>query len=150
MMIEDIPLEERIAFHSEGISFAPNSDQELRNWIQATAEEEKFPLHLLNIVFCSDEYLHKMNVQYLNHDTLTDIITFPYAEDYIEGDLFISVDRTNENATKFGCTAEEELHRVIIHGVLHLIGYGDKSPEEQKVMRSKENYYLEKLNAILS
>lgn len=144
-MIENIPLEEKIAFHWEGLSFDLNSAEQLRAWIQSTATEETKSLGLLNIVFCTDQYLHKMNVQYLNHDTLTDVITFSYAEDYIEGDIFISVERSSENAQKFGCTPEEELYRVIIHGVLHLTGYDDKTPEEKIQMTAKEDYYLAKL-----
>ena len=97
----------------------------------------------LTYVFCSDPYLHKMNVEYLNHDTFTDIITFNYCENtIISGDIFISVDRVRENALKYDVLFEDELDRVIVHGVLHLIGYNDKSKEEQAEMRGKEEFYL--------
>ena len=95
------------------------------------------------IVFCSDSFLLDLNKKHLNHDYFTDIITFSYTTlDRISGDLFISVDRVKENALKEGVSFERELERVVYHGVLHLCGYNDKTPEEIKEMRSKENYYL--------
>ncbi len=101
----------------------------------------------ISIIFCTDEYLLKMNEQYLNHFNYTDIITFDYVENsVISGDLFISIDRVKENAIKFGVSFKKELYRVIFHGVLHLTGYKDKSAAEKVVMREKENYYLDKVD----
>ena len=100
----------------------------------------------INCIFCDDEYLLEKNKTYLNHNTLTDIITFDYSEkDEISGDLFISIERVRENAKIYNVTFELELSRVLIHGILHLIGFGDKTDEEIKTMRQKENFYLEKI-----
>ena len=100
----------------------------------------------LTIIFCNDEELLLVNRQFLDHDFYTDIITFDYREnDLISGDLFISVDRIKENALRFSVSANEELHRVVFHGVLHILGYNDKTTSEVKAMRAKENYYLNKL-----
>jgi rRNA maturation RNase YbeY len=105
--------------------------------------KEKATLTSLNYVFCSDEYLRGLNIQYLNHTTFTDIITFNYGSPKaIEGEIYISVDRIKENAEKFGVDFNSELRRVIIHGVLHLIGYKDKSKTEKSLMRKKEDTYL--------
>lgn len=101
----------------------------------------------INIIFCSDNYLLKMNEQYLQHDYYTDIITFDYVENsLISGDLFISIDRVKENAVKFGASFKKEIYRVIFHGVLHLTGYKDKTKEEKELMREKEEYYLNKID----
>jgi len=100
----------------------------------------------LNIIFCSDNYLLKMNKEYLGHNYFTDVITFDYSEEnLISGDVFISVDTVKENAKNYEVSFENELFRVIIHGVLHLIGYNDKTDKEQEEMTIKENYYLDKL-----
>ncbi len=97
----------------------------------------------LSFIFCSDEYLLKMNNDYLKHNFYTDVITFDYTEgDIISGDIFISIDRVKENAEKYNVSFENELQRVMIHGVLHLVGYNDKTEEEQKQMREKESQYL--------
>ena len=94
----------------------------------------------LNYIFCDDEYLLGINQQYLNHDTYTDIITFDYCDgDTISGDIFISVERVKDNAQEYSVSFEEELHRVMAHGVLHLLGYKDKSEQEARLMREKEN-----------
>ncbi|MCP4443580.1 MAG: rRNA maturation RNase YbeY [Aureispira sp.] len=141
-----IDLTERIAFHSEGISFVLPEEDNIRNWIANIIEAENCVLQQLNFVFCSDQYLHKINLEYLNHDTYTDIITFPYSEGKIvESDIFISVDRTTENAKTYDVEPLHDLHRVIIHGVLHLVGYGDKTAEEKTLMRQKEDEALAKL-----
>lgn len=101
----------------------------------------------ISVIFCSDEYLLAMNKEYLQHDYYTDIITFDYVEgNVISGDLFISIDRINENALEFNTETIRELYRVVFHGTLHLVGYNDKSPEEQKIMREKENYYLDEVD----
>ena len=131
-----------ILFHQEDIDFnAPDSDM-LQKWIEATIANEAKIAGNLNFIFCSDTYLHKINVDYLQHDTLTDIITFPYSDTKIEGDIFISIDRVHVNANTFNTIFENELKRVIIHGVLHLCGYGDKTDDEAKEMRAKENQYI--------
>ncbi len=97
----------------------------------------------LSFIFCSDNYLLEMNKNYLNHDYYTDVITFDYCEnDIVSGDIFISIDRIKENAKIYKTTFQNELHRIMIHGVLHLVGYSDKTDKEQKQMREKENFYL--------
>lgn len=115
--------------------------------IEQLIKEENKEAGDISVIFCSDEYLLEMNKTHLNHDYYTDIITFNYVDGkLISGDLFISVDRVKENAVKFEVSFYEELYRVILHGVLHLVGYNDKTDEEKKVMREKENYYLKKID----
>ena len=125
--------EETIEFHNQDIDFEPTDQSALKDWITATIAAEGGELTHLNFIFCSDDYLHDLNVEYLQHDTLTDVITFPYSDDTVEGDIFISVERITDNAKKFGVSTTDELHRVMIHGVLHLLGYGDKKPKEEKI-----------------
>jgi rRNA maturation RNase YbeY len=97
----------------------------------------------INYVFCSDLYLHKINLEHLNHDTYTDIITFNYCEeDIISGDIFISIDRVKENSITYHTNFQKELNRVMIHGILHLVGFDDKSESDKELMRSKEDFYL--------
>lgn len=137
---EDEPI---VEFSSEEIEFELNNEQSATEWLLKIIERAGCVLRSLNFVFCSDEYLHRLNVEYLDHDTLTDIITFPYASPPdIEGDIFISIDRVRDNASDFNVSFEQELHRVMAHGVLHLCGFGDKTPAEQKTMRSKEDEAL--------
>jgi probable rRNA maturation factor len=141
--------DEKINFHSEDIEFTLPNHSVIFDWINNTVERETKVLRHLNYIFCSDTYLHKINVEYLNHDTLTDVITFPYAEGKtIEGDIFISIDRIRENAKSFEVKFEDELHRVMIHGTLHLLGYLDKTAEDKTQMTQKENEYLSKLNGM--
>ena len=122
------------------------SETLLSNWIANTIKEEFYKLEEINYVFCDDEYLHKLNVEFLDHDTLTDIISFDYSiGKLIQGDIFISLERVKENAKDFDVSFDEELNRVIIHGVLHYCGYKDKTEEEAKEMRAKENHYLSRL-----
>ena len=113
-------------------------------WIKNAIKKEKRKLHSLNYVFCSDEYLVKLNSQYLKHKTLTDILTFDYSNDpkSINGEIYISIERVKENAAMFKGSFDEELHRVMVHGVLHLIGYNDKSATDKALMREKEEAYL--------
>lgn len=113
-------------------------------WIERVAKAEKSAILSLNYVFCSDRYLLGINQEYLNHDTLTDIITFDYSEGRkaLDGEIYISVPRVRENARVLGVDFETELHRVIIHGVLHLLGYKDKTAKEKGEMRRKEEKYL--------
>lgn len=132
-----------INFHLEDVDFSFQNEQKRITWLeQAITIENKRPGEI-NCVFCSDQYLHNMNVDYLNHDTFTDIITFNYVEgDLISGDLFISIDRVKDNAEQFNVNFETELNRVLIHGVLHLIGFNDKSAEDAHEIRAKEDFYL--------
>ena len=126
--------------------FSLKNEEKISNWIVDTISEEAYKLEEINYVFCNDEYLHKLNVEFLNHDTLTDIISFDYSiGKLIQGDIFISIERVKDNAKDFSVSFEDELHRVIIHGVLHYCGYKDKTGLESKVMREKENHYLKEL-----
>lgn len=132
-----------ISFFSEEVDFSLLNQAETIAWISETIIKENKTLGEINYIFCSDDYLHKMNVEHLNHDTLTDIITFNYCvEDIISSDIFISVDRVKDNAEIFKTSFEQELNRVMIHGILHLVGYDDKSDRDKKMMRSKEDFYL--------
>lgn len=128
------------------ISFNYETDFELSNesdyasWIQNIIASENKEEGDINYIFCDDEYLHKINVEYLNHDTLTDIISFDYSEgNFLHGDIFISVERVAENAKEFNVSFENELKRVIAHGVLHYCGYKDKSEQDELLMRQKED-----------
>ena len=125
------------------ISFNYETDFELENeaqyedWISRIIESEGFDEGEINYIFCDDEYLHKINVEYLDHDTLTDIISFDYTVgNLIQGDIFVSVERVKDNANDFNVSFEEELKRVLSHGVLHYCGYKDKSPKDEALMRS--------------
>lgn len=134
-----------IQFFSEDIDFTVKDKQKIRTWIAETIKAEGFKrVGELSFVFCSDAYLLEINKQYLNHDTFTDIVTFDSSEDedVIAGDIFISMERIRENASKFSVSEKDELNRVIIHGVLHLCGYYDKKKEDKALMTEKEDYYL--------
>lgn len=139
-----------ISFHAEEIDFEPAHPDLLKGWIEKVIAQEKGELNFVNYIFCDDAYLLKLNQEYLQHDTLTDIITFPYHDPpIVEGDIFISIDRIHENAHQFGVSFEQELHRVMIHGVLHLCGYPDKAPEEKATMTQKEDEALLVLKSII-
>lgn len=126
--------------------FKIEGENGLVQWLNAVIIEENASMGEISYIFCSDEYLHKLNVDYLGHDTYTDIITFDYSVGKeLHGDVFISVDRVRENATQFGCEFNNELARVMVHGILHLCGYKDKSAVEATIMRGKEDYYLGQL-----
>ena len=133
-----------IHFFSEDVEFTPKTPRKLKSWIITSAGKEKASINEVNYIFCSDKYLLRLNKEYLNHNTYTDIITFDNSQSKgeIEGDIFISVDRVKENAEKFNVTFDMELHRVMIHGVLHLIGYKDKSLADKSKMRKKEDACL--------
>ena len=133
-----------IRFFSEGINFHLSGPRNTITWIKHVIKKEGRKLHSLNYVFCSDEYLIKLNDQYLKHKSLTDILTFDYSTDprSIHGEVYISIQRVRENATRFQESFDDELHRVIIHGVLHLTGYNDKSATDKAIMREKEEAYL--------
>jgi probable rRNA maturation factor len=127
-----------ISFNYE-TDFLLENEKQYEAWISVVINSENFDEGEINYIFCDDEYLHKMNVDYLDHDTLTDIISFDYTVgNLIQGDIFISVDRVRENAHDFNVSFEEELKRVVVHGVLHYCGYQDKSPKDQILMRLKE------------
>lgn len=133
-----------IHFFNEGITFRFPKKNLVKKWINQVIQSENRSTGNINIIFCSDEYLLQLNEKYLNHDTLTDIITFDFSEEnIISGDLFISLPRVIENSKLFSKPFNEEIHRVIIHGILHLCGYQDKNEQEQKIMSVKENLYLE-------
>jgi probable rRNA maturation factor len=135
-----------ITFHEEDISYKLKNKTAVRKWITDAIIAEGYKLSELTYIFCTDEYLLQINRQYLDHDTYTDIITFDNSEEegVIVGDIFISIERIRENAGKFNVTEAHELHRVLIHGALHLLGYKDKSPGDKKKMTLKEDFYLDK------
>lgn len=134
-----------IHFFSEDIPFQLANKLRRKRWLKQLASAAGFQIKELNYIFCSDEYLYQMNVDYLNHDTYTDIITFDNAEktNELEGDIFISVDRVRENAKTVQVSEEVELTRVLSHGLLHLMGYKDKTKEQASLMRSKEEEAIE-------
>lgn len=167
-----------VNFHSENISFSPKNKAALRKWIIASLSKENKTPGDINFIFCDDDYLLELNKQYLNHNTLTDIITFDYSKEEnpksqalnpksghlcpkdsfgepveglnpksISGDIFISIERVKENAKKFNVDFSTELHRVIIHGILHLAGYKDKTKSSKKLMTQKEDFYLHLLKS---
>jgi len=135
-----------ILFFNEDVSLPVFSKSKISNWIIRCVIDEDFQVGNISFIFVSDDYLLKMNQQYLNHDYFTDIITFDYCEEeIISGDIFVSVDRVRENASSLGQEFNRELFRVMIHGVLHLMGYHDKTDEEKKQMRTKEDEALMKV-----
>ena len=134
--------ESQIKFYSE-CGFELRNTQPIIDWIQITAKQEGKKVAEINFIFCDDDYLHKINLEFLDHDTYTDIITFDYSVgDEIVSEIYISVERVKENARDYSDCFEEELQRVLIHGVLHLCGYRDNGEKERIIMRKKENYYL--------
>lgn len=138
-----------IAFHSEDTKFdITGHKREVASWIRAAAREEGFRVGDIHVIFCSDAYLLGINRQYLQHDYYTDIITFDYCENgVLSGDLFISVDTVRRNAEGYCVMFHVELSRVIIHGIMHLSGYKDKTDAESAQMRERENHYLAKAPA---
>jgi rRNA maturation RNase YbeY len=132
-----------IQFCSEDITFSLKEKLKHKAWLNEVAKQEGKKILGLSYVFCSDDYLLEINKEYLNHDTLTDIVTFDNSEDpkKIEGDIFISIDRVKENGEKLG-TSATELERVMVHGLLHLLGYKDKKKEDKALMTEKEDFYI--------
>lgn len=130
-----------IVFFNEDIKFKFQGKNNFKTWLNKVVDKEGFKIKDLNYIFCSDEYLHKINVDYLDHDTFTDIITFDNSEDesIIEGDIFISVERIEENSQTLNTVFDDELKRVIVHGLLHLCGHGDYSVEDKAEMRRLES-----------
>jgi rRNA maturation RNase YbeY len=134
----------RIRYFSEGTAFRLEHPIRTSRWLRRVAEAENQWIFQLNYIFCSDRYLLRLNREYLRHDTLTDIITFPYHQpgNPVEGDIFISIHRVRENSRRYGVPFTDELHRVMVHGLLHLLGYGDGTASEKRLMRDKETAYL--------
>ena len=137
-----------ISFFTHEVSVNLTKRRVLKHFIEQIFKDEGYELSALTYVFCSDEYLLSINKQFLNHNTYTDIITFPLSEkdNAIIGEVYISIDRVVENAGKYNTTVLRELHRVIFHGALHLCGFKDKSSDEAATMRSKEEFYLREYN----
>jgi rRNA maturation RNase YbeY len=138
-----------ISFRTEDIKFSLKQKTVIKNWIIAVIKKKKRIPGELSFIFCSDAYLLGINQQYLNHNTYTDIITFDYSKESkvlpISGDIFISVERVRENATKYSTTFENELSRILIHGVLHLLGHKDKTKADKDEMTRQENSCLRML-----
>ena len=127
--------------------FILDKEDEISNWISNTIQAENYKEGEINYVFCDDEYLLKLNVEFLEHDTLTDIISFDYSiGKQLHGDIFISIERVIDNAKDFRISFKDELKRVIVHGVLHYCGYKDKTTQDAQLMRQKENHYLDLLD----
>ena len=136
-----------IRFHSQDIEFKLKHPRLISTWLEAVARKERARFESLDYVFCSDEFLLKINREYLQHNTLTDILTFDLTEPAgsrrrIEAEIYISIPRVEENSRDFGAPFEQELHRVMVHGVLHLCGYRDKTAQEKALMRGKEDASL--------
>jgi probable rRNA maturation factor len=133
--------------HGEDVEFPLESKSKTSSWITFCAKLHSYEIQSLDYFFCTDKFLLNINKEHLAHDFYTDIITFPYSEQNkpIHAEVFISVDRVKENAESFKTPFQSELHRVIIHGLLHLVGYSDKSEEEKKTMRAAENNMLKSL-----
>ncbi len=136
--------EKAIYFFSEEVSYVFRDKNRIRKWIAHAVVSEKYGIGSVNFIFSSDNFLHKTNLKYLQHDTYTDIITFDSSEvkNEISGDIFISIDRVKNNAKTFRVLFNNELYRVMIHGILHLLGYKDKTKKQKELMRAKEDYYL--------
>ena len=138
-----------IRYFCEDIKFVFKDRRTPGRWLKMVAGSEVKKLGNISVIFCSDNYILDVNLRYLSHDYFTDIITFDYCEgDTLSGDLFISIDSVRENAVEYGVEFLDELYRVMVHGVLHLAGYDDRTPQEQKIMRSKEDYYLSMRRAL--
>jgi rRNA maturation RNase YbeY len=125
------------------LDFKLSNEEELSKWISSVISTEGLKEGDINYIFCDDEYLHKLNIEFLNHDTLTDIISFDYSVGKeLHGDIFISVERVKDNAIDFKVSFDDELMRVLVHGILHCCGYKDKTDEDAQIMRERENHYL--------
>lgn len=133
-----------VEFFCEDIEFSPSSPEALKNWINMVVENEQHLVGNINYIYCSNSYLLNINQTYLHHHAFTDILTFDQSTnaDVIAGDIYISIDQIRSNAVKYHEPFHRELKRVMVHGVLHLLGYNDKSAEEQQEMNKKEEAYL--------
>jgi len=135
--------QQHISFHKEGVSFRLPNRASLEKWIELVIQKEHKTLGPISFVYCSDAYLRKINFKYLNINELTDVIAFEYDEGTsIGGDVFISVDRVRDNSGRYRIGFHDELRRVMVHAVLHLLGYRDKTPEDKATMTGKEDLYL--------
>jgi probable rRNA maturation factor len=144
---KEMRITERISFQTQDIELVLKEKNRIRLWIVDAIRNEGKKTGDITYIFCTDEYLLGMNQQYLQHDDYTDVITFDYTEgDRVSGDIFISVERILDNSMQLKTTPVDELHRVMIHGVMHLCGYKDKKPKERTNMTVKENQYLEMLS----
>ncbi len=143
-MLPDNEAESPIEYASENTDFELANEAAVTQWLLLLSKAEGADIEALSYIFCNDEYLLEMNQEYLDHDTYTDVITFDYAEEegIIEGDIFISVERVKENAEQLNVSFDDELHRVMAHGLLHLLGYKDKTEADQQQMRQKEDNCL--------
>lgn len=134
-----------INYFFEDTNFKFNKRRATSKWLKSAIALENKKLGDISIIYCSDDYLLEINKQYLSHDYYTDVITFNYCEgDLISGDIFISVDTIKANAEEYGASFDNELCRVMVHGILHLIGYDDDCESNQLIMRQKEDFYLER------
>tara|TARA_R110002072_G_scaffold129589_2_gene268165 strand:+ start:63 stop:485 length:423 start_codon:yes stop_codon:yes gene_type:complete len=132
-----------VSFYSEQTNFSVSNESQITDWLISVCQKEGKTLSEVSIILCSDDYLLEVNRKHLNHDYYTDVITFDYSEETaISGDVFISVDRVQENAQSVGADMVDELHRIIVHGILHLLGYTDKTSSTKEEMTSKEDFYL--------
>jgi rRNA maturation RNase YbeY len=134
-----------IFFTTHDVDFNLDDPDTIKDWIREAVSEEGFELGRIDYIFCSDAFLHQINHKHLGHDDFTDIITFPLEETPLVGEIYISIERVKENAASFGTTFEDELHRVMIHGILHLCGYDDHEEDDIQEIRSKEESYLARL-----
>lgn len=132
----------KISFFVEDVDFSLDNSQDIISWLISICAQENKSVENIEYIFCSDSYLLEINKTHLNHDYFTDIITFPLSDNPIEATVFVSIERVFENAKTYDQSFKDELHRVLAHGVLHLIGFNDKSEEEQIFMRNKENQVL--------
>jgi len=135
-----------IVFLSDDIDFAIDHEEAVKKWIESSIADQEKTIEFIQYIFCSDEALLEINRDHLNHDYYTDIITFPYNSNPIEGEIYISIDRVRDNARSLELSFRHELFRVLIHGALHLCGYTDETPEEKDHMTDLENHYLELFN----
>ena len=136
-----------VHFHNKGVTYVFKNKKQVSSWLNIVICSFKKELSTLNVIFCTDKHLLSINQSYLNHNYYTDIITFNYNENKkVSGDLFISIDRVKENSIENNIEFNVEIHRVIVHGVLHLCGLNDKSEQEKDIMRKQENLFLEKLS----
>ncbi|MBN2745312.1 MAG: rRNA maturation RNase YbeY [Bacteroidales bacterium] len=143
----------KINFYYEDTDFEILNSIFVQKWLFDVLESKSYQPSKINYIFCSDVYLLKINLQFLNHDYYTDIITFPYSSNPkgLVSDIFVSIDRVRENATNFDHSFTDELHRVMVHGILHLIGFDDHADEDKTLMRKMEDYYLNlRPNSILN
>ena len=135
----------QIKFFCQNISFSIKKKNAVETWMLSAIRKEKKQAEEISFIFCNDKFLLALNKKFLKHNTLTDIITFQYPSERLSAEIYISIPRVKENAKKFEVSFENELHRVMIHGILHLCGYADKSPAKKIIMRKREDLYLKLL-----